>query len=241
MTATAIFEKLIDVRILEKKVPNWEKKISIALEIFIGVSGVYQTFLGDTTNGLLILVCFGLIVFPKFFTRNKIKQIPIEIEIFLFLMVLLQYVLGGVHDLYNKIPYYDKLVHFMLPLFVGTIGFLIAYTMYATNRLKASGLSIVIIVSLLSLGVGALWEIFEYSSDTFIYPFVKNWHHFQGNAQQSANADTMTDLIDDFLGGIFGSVLGLMFIRHTNKNGRLGEFVQELESDIFNEKKNYKK
>lgn len=220
---------------IERKVPKWEKRLAIGLEIFIAWSGVYQTFFGDTVNGSLILVCLALIVFPKFFTRNLVKRIPIEIEILLFIMVLFQYILGGVHDFYNRIPYYDKLVHFMLPCFVGLIGFLIAYTMYATGRLKASGLTIVILVALLSLGVGALWEIFEYSSDAFIYPFMSNWHHFQGNAQQSANADTMTDLIDDFIGGIAGGVLGLWFMKNGrfSKSSRVEELTHELASDVF--------
>lgn len=217
----------------EEKVPHWEKRLSLILEIIIGFSGVYQLFFAQTAAGILILFCLAMIVLPGLFTKNLIRHIPIEIEILLFIMIILQYILGGVHDFYTKIPYYDKLVHFMLPFFIGLIGFLIAYTMYATGRLKASATSTVIFIALISLGIGALWEIFEYLSDVLIYP-VFPYHHFQGNLQQVANVDTMTDLIDDLAGGIFGALLGLVFIRKNARNsGRLREFVDELSMDIF--------
>lgn len=222
---------------LENKVPSWEKKLSFILEVIIGLSGIYQLFFAQTAAGILILACLAIIILPGIFTKNLIRHIPIEIEILLFIMIILQYILGGVHDFYTVIPYYDKLVHFMLPFFVGVIGFLIAYTMFATGRLKASALSTVIIIALISLGIGALWEIFEYLSDTLIFPLVP-YHHFQGNLQQVANVDTMTDLIDDLAGGLFGAILGLIFIRRNSKrNGRLTEFVEELSADIFKDGK----
>lgn len=220
---------------LEERVPHWEKKLSIVLEVLIGFSGVYQILFGATAIGILILVTLLVIVLPSIFTKNLIRQIPIEIELLLFVMIILQFILGGVHDFYTKIPYYDKLVHFMLPFLVGLIGFMIAYTMYATGRLKTGATTTVLIIALLALGVGALWEIFEYMSDVLLYPNIPNWHHFQGNLQQVANNDTMTDLIDDLLGGIFGALLGMYYFQKSAEHNsrRLPEFINELSKGIF--------
>lgn len=218
---------------MEKTVPKWEKRLRIVLEIVMLYVGVFQIVFGSIPTGVFILLCLIFILFPRYITRNKVTHLPIEIEILLFLMVVLQYILGGIHEFYTRIPYYDKLVHFMLPMFTGIIGFLVAYTMYATGRLRASLLSMVIIIALFSLAVGAIWEIIEYLSDVLIYPYMDNWHHFQGNAQQTANTDTMTDLIDDFLGGIFGALLGVIFIHRNGKNGRVAELTKNLESQLF--------
>lgn len=218
---------------MEKAVPVWEKRLRLVLEAVILYVGAFQIIFGSITTGVFILLCLTLILFPRYITRNKVKHVPIEIEILLFLMVVLQYILGGIHEFYTRIPYYDKLVHFMLPMFTGIIGFLVVYTMFATGRLKASLLSMVLIIALFSLAVGAIWEIVEYLSDVLIYPYVDSWHHFQGNAQQTANTDTMTDLIDDFLGGIFGAVLGVVFIHRNGKSGRLKEITHDLEKELF--------
>lgn len=215
-------------------IPKWEKRLALGLELFIGISGVIQILLGNIQSGVLILIALGFIVFPKFFTHHLVKRIPIEIEIVLFVMVLLQYILGGSLNFYERIPYYDKLVHFMLPMFTGLIGFLIAYTMYALGRLKATGVSIIIVVALISLGIGALWEIIEYLNDILIYPW-NPWHHFQGNAQQDANTDTMTDLIDDLLGGIAGGFLGYYFMEKSGfkRSVRAAELTKELKDGLF--------
>src|SRR4051812_4590086 len=115
-------------------VPQWEKNLIIILGVLILLSGIYQTLFGETEIGILTLLCFAIITVPGFFTRNFIKRFPIEIEIILFIMVFLQFILGEARDFYTDIPYYDKIVHYMIPMFLGLIGFLIFYTLHVTGK-----------------------------------------------------------------------------------------------------------
>ena len=143
------------------------------LEILILVSGIYQTFFGETIIGLMTLFVLALIVVPGFFTRGKITQLPIEIEIMLFVMVLLQFVIGEARDFYTNVPYYDKFVHYMLPMFLGLMGLIVVYTMYMVGKLKASLTVMALLVIFVAMGIGALWEIFEYLSDEILYPRIE--------------------------------------------------------------------
>jgi uncharacterized membrane protein YjdF len=208
---------------------DWEKKLVFIFGLLILLSGLYQTFLGERSIGLLTLLCFIAIIAPGYFTKNYIKKFPIEIEILLFIMVFLQFVVGETRDLYTSIPYYDKIVHYMLPMFLGILGFLIFYTMYITGKLKTSKKVMMFIVIFITIGIGGTWEIIEYTSDLFLVGKVSSIHHAQGNQQQDPLTDTMTDLIFDSLGAIFGSFLGLFVMRKNyGKNGRLTTLIDEV-------------
>lgn len=222
---------------LVSHIPAWEKRLSWILESVILLAGMYQIFFGIPILGLFILISFFLILFPRFFTRNYITKFPLEIEILLFVMVILQFILGETLGFYTHVPLYDKFVHYMLPFFVGFVAFLIFYTMHETGRVKCgTGIAILFII-LITLGIGALWEIIEYYNDTFIFP-MNQWHHFQGNALEGALPDTMHDLIVDLIGGIFGSLLGLWFLEKSRfkKNKRIDELTQEVVADLFENK-----
>lgn len=219
-------------------IPMWEKILAYILEAIILVTAVVQIVFHNWTVGVLTLIALVIILFPKIFTRRLIIRIPLEVEILLFLMIILQLVIGESMGFYSNVPYYDKLVHYMLPFFVGVVAFLIYYTMYQTGRIKTSTGAAVLIIILITLGVGALWEIIEYFSDIFIYPHVPGWHHFQGNLVEDPWRDTMNDLVTDFLGGIFGSILCLWFLEKSRfkKGKRIHELTSELANDIFDKK-----
>lgn len=214
-------------------VPEWERKLAIVLGLIIFLSGVYQTLFAETTIGILTLIAFVVITVPGFFTKDRIKKFPIEVEILLFFMVILQLVIGEARDFYTDFPYYDKIVHYMIPMFLGVIGFLIFYTLYATERLRTSVAAMMFIIVLMTMGLGSAWEILEYLSDVLILPYVPGWHQFQGSPEMNALNDTMIDLITDTFGAIFGAFLGLWIIGRNNKKGNriealIGEVSQVL-------------
>jgi hypothetical protein len=208
------------------------KRIAWLLRVLILASGLQQTFFGETDIGIITLICLAGISAPAFFTRGLVSFFPIEVEIVLFVMVIIQYVLGEARDLYTTVPYYDKFVHAMLPGMVGFLGFLLAYSMVATGTLIARTAGIVALIVLMSLGVGAVEEIAEYSSDMLLYPRIPGWHHFQGNAQEDPWHDTMNDLIADVVGAGFGAWLGVWLIRRaaSAQSQRLPELVDELQT-----------
>lgn len=213
-----------------KYIAGWKIKVEWFLRFIILSSGIFQTFFGETAIGMLTIIALIILTLPSFFTRGKIKSIPIEIEILLFIMVLVQFIIGEARDFYENVPYYDKFVHYLLPMFIGIIGFLLTYTLYYSGNLKISIRAMIFVVILLTIGIGAVWEIFEYTSDELIAPRIEWWHHFQGSMTEDPLHDTMNDLIADTLGAIMGAILCAFFIGREAKkeNKRLPELLSEL-------------
>ena len=214
----------------EKHTKKWQKVLSVIFKAIILSSGVYQVFWGEMTIGILILVSFFLIVAPYIITFGKVKKIPMEIELILFFMVVLQFVVGEARDYYSEAPYFDKLVHYMFPAFIAFISFIIIYTMQGLGYLKANLATTMFLIVVFALGIGAFWEILEYSSDQIMLPRVEDWHQFQGSLVEDPHHDTMNDLIADFIGGLTGAVVGAFYISHKQKHDklRLDEMTDEL-------------
>jgi hypothetical protein len=206
------------------------EKISLVLRGLALLAGIFQLIFGEKGIGLFIIISVAAITVPQVITKNRIKSLPIEFELIFIIMVWLQLIVGETLDFYNNVPYYDKFIHFSLPLFVGLISFILAYTLTQTGSLYISTVPLMIVIIFFTLGIGALWEIIEYTSDTFINPILPNLSQLQGSVVESAHDDTMKDLVLDFLGGIFGALLGLRYIRTKNKfmKPRAKEMIKEI-------------
>lgn len=206
----------------------------IVLRIAAILAGIFQVVSGDLVMGVFIFLATGALMAPALFTRNKIRTMPLTIEIIFFMMILLQFVIGETLNLYRVVPYYDKLVHFSLPLMVGLISFIIAYTLHQTGNLRMSTGPLMVIIVLMTLGIGAIWEIIEYLTDVFLNPMFDSLGALQGNFTEPAIVDTMNDLILDVVGGIFGAILGWRYISYSEsrKSKRLSNIVEELSSNF---------
>jgi hypothetical protein len=199
-----------------------------ALRAIVLATGIFQLIFGEHLMGVLILVSVLAISLPRVVTRGRVRALPLEFELILFIMVMLQFVVGETLNFYDFVPYYDKLVHFSLPFFLGYITALLAYTMYVTGNLRAKVAPAFVIIILVTLGIGALWEIVEYASDVFLGTYL------QGSLTANPLVDTMNDLIVDTLGGIFGALLALRFIRSEagDKSSRLTSLTGEIADDF---------
>ncbi len=211
------------------------------LRIFTFLFGIYQIFFGEMLIGIMIVLCVIFLVAPSIFTRGRITDIPLEIEFFLFIMVVFQYVIGETQGFYRNIVHYDDVIHFFFPFLISVIGFTIAYTLYFSRKLKLSIGTMIFLVIVVTLGIGAFWEIIEYGNDILLVPHLKNWHRFQGSSAAVANSDTMSDLVADLLGGICGAVIASRYIIEAKYNKRLNELFREIMRDFFKKRRRVKK
>lgn len=199
----------------------------IFILIFGGVNGAERIF------GLFILIALVIINAPAFFTANKIRAIPIEIEILLLFMVLFELVGGDALGLYVKLPHYDNFMHFMLPLYVALIGMMLVYTAYFFGRLKASLSVMAGIIVLLTIGLGGVLEMGEYTYDKYLSqgPLgdITGNTQMQGSPTQDPLDDTMNDLFTDTAGAIVGALIGILLIRRSEKDGGHWQVADEIE------------
>lgn len=211
------------------QVLSWEIWLSQILRLLLLVSGIYQLIWGQHAYGLLILLVLALFVIPPMFVRKRIQHVPIELEIIVFLIVFFQYAIGEGSGLYDTVPYFDKVIHTFFPALMGLAGALIVYSLYYTEQLKITTKAAFIVIVLIALGIGAFWEIIEYTSDLILPQYVANYSPLQGNLVEDAHHDTMNDLIADTIGAVIGAIVGVVLIRRAQRgeSGRLAKMSIE--------------
>lgn len=218
---------------------SFQRNLIRIMRLFLLIAGIFITVFGGINGaerifGILILVALAIINVPAFITRNRIRALPIEIEIILLAMVLFELVGGDALGLYVKIPHYDNFMHFMLPLYISLIGMMIIYTMYYYGRLKASINDMAILIIVITIGLGGILEMGEYTYDKYLSqgPIGKITGNtqMQGSPTQNSLDDTMNDLFTDTAGGIFGALLGVLLIRRAEKKDGYWKVADEIEN-----------
>ena len=198
------------------------------MRIFLLIFGIYIVVTGGANGterifGWLILVALVIINAPSFFTRGRIRALPVEIELLLLAMVIFELVGGDALGLYVKLPYYDNFMHIMLPLYIALIGMMVVYTMYYYGKLKASFATMAFIIIIMTIGFGAVLEMGEYTYDKYLSngPIgqITGNTQMQGSPTQSPLDDTMNDFFMDTIGGIIGAGIGILLIRRNERNG----------------------
>lgn len=221
-----------------KEASPLQRNLLRIMRAFLLIAGIYILIFGGANGaerifGLLILISLAIINAPAFFTKGYIRAIPVEIELLLLAMVLFELVGGDALGLYVKLPHYDNFMHFMLPLYVALIGMMLLYTMYFYGRLKASLTVMAVLIILVTMGLGGLLEIGEYTYDKYLSqgPLgdITGNTQMQGSPTQNPLEDTMNDLITDLLGAIVGALIGVLLIRRAEKRGEHWGVADEIE------------
>lgn len=221
----------------KEKMSPLQRNLLMVLRIFLLIAGIYILIFGGANGaerifGLLILIALAIINAPAFFTKGKIRALPVEIEVLLLLMVLFELVGGDALGLYVKLPHYDNFMHFMLPLYIALIGMMVVYTMYFYGKLKASYTAMAVLIVLVTIGFGGILEMGEYTYDKYLSkgPLgqITGNTQMQGSPTQNAIDDTMNDLFTDTAGGIVGAAIGVLLIRRNEKKGEHWKVADEV-------------
>lgn len=219
-----------------------QRNLLRALRIFLLIAGIYILIFGGANGaerifGILILIALAIINAPSFFTKGRIRALPVEIELLLLLMVLFELVGGDALGLYVKLPHYDNFMHFMLPLYIALIGMMVIYTMYFYGKLKASYTAMAVLIVLVTIGFGGILEMGEYTYDKYLSkgPLgqITGNTQMQGSPTQDPLNDTMNDLFTDTAGGIVGAAIGVWLIRRNEKKGGHWKVADEV-GEIIN-------
>jgi hypothetical protein len=109
---------------------------------------------------------------------------------------------GDALGLYDAFASYDTVVHFLVPFAVSPIVYLLLARADVLPDLKHDTserhhyVGVFVVTLALGLAIGALWEVFEYTSD-----------HGLGSKLQHGETDTITDLVADSCGAAAGACL----------------------------------
>ncbi|MCG2718729.1 MAG: hypothetical protein L6408_07850 [Nanoarchaeota archaeon] len=140
---------------------------------------------------------------PAIIERNYKIDLPIEFELAIVLFIYSTLFLGEVHGYYTKFWWWDTVLHGSSSMALGFIGFIIIYSLYRWNKIKAKPYLIAIFSFSFAVAIGTVWEIFEFGMDSL----------FGMTMQKSGLVDTMWDLIIDSGGALITSTLGYLYIK----------------------------
>lgn len=144
--------------------------------------------------------------------------LPVEFHFTVASFLFLSIFVGTIMRLYHYLHGWDWVIHGASGIVLGFFGFMILYTLYIQKRLDMSFKLMAMFAFCVGLAGGALWEIGEFTSDTFIGT------HAQFNA-----TDTMMDLVTDALGSLVVSLVGYYYLKHPGA-GPLRRFIMSFES-----------
>lgn len=190
----------------------WEIKAAWILRSLIFITVIWHFYHGAWLYSLLCLLALILVLVPTLLARSNKVNIPVEIELVALWWLVADMTFGRLMGLYQSSLWYDKVIHLGNSGLFGIIAFLAIYTLKMIGQLQTGYFINLCAIFLLTLGLGAFWEILEYITDLIFQQGA------QGSPLLSPLNDTMWDLILDGLGGIVGGVLGSWYMKCSSRS-----------------------
>jgi hypothetical protein len=197
----------------EALVHRW---LTLSLQTLLAVGIVAAVFerqwLAAFATGLILLVT----LLPLLLGKKLDVFIPPELEGLAVLFVFASLFLGEVRGYYVRFWWWDLVLHTASGLLLGILGFLLVYVL---NEKPDLGIDmkpgfVALFAFMFSLGIGALWEIFEFWMDSTF-----------GTFMQKSLSDTMFDLIVDALGALAISVFGYVYLKTSEVDSFLERWI----------------
>lgn len=174
------------------------KKINNFIIVVISVVS-YMFALYNLKNRLFVrflisIAILPVLLIPKIFRKLKIN-ISNNLEFMYLIFILFAYFLGSIVNLYDKISYYDTIMHTLSGVFEAYIAI---YIINKSNNKLQDIIFILGFVSLISLG----WEIFEFTSSNLL-----------GTDPQKVELTGVTDTMKDLIVALLGGIVTILFYR----------------------------
>src|SRR5690554_1422832 len=199
------------------------QRITITLQLILLAEAIFallgQRWFTAFLTSMIIVVTF----LPVLFERRFRIYIPPELQLAAIGFVFASLFLGEIYDYYTRFWWWDMALHTISGFLLGILGFLLVHIMNETQEIQIHMKPgfVAFFAFLFALGVGALWEIFEFAMDSI----------FGMNMQKpmlgdpSGLTDTMWDLIVDAVGALVISFLGWRYLKKPGRQSFLERWI----------------
>lgn len=136
---------------------------------------------------------------------------PKRLQLIITSFIFAAQILGEIGDFYEKIPWWDTMLHTISGVILGLAGFLFVYLLNekGNKNVNLSPKFVIIFAFCLALTMGVFWEFFEFGADRLLG---YNMQKFRMPGQDGL-VDTMCDLIVDTVGAIVACIGGYIYIK----------------------------
>jgi hypothetical protein len=150
------------------------------------------------------VIAIILSLIPMILKRRSHISLPWIVD-FLITLALYLHMGGVVFHWYNIYPDWDVMMHIFGTAVVALLGFMLVFTLYYTGKIHLSILMMGFFTFIFAIGIGGLWELMEFASDTFL----------RTNSQLGSLFDTDMDLFWDMIAGLIVAGLGMLYVKYT--------------------------
>lgn len=195
----------------EKRKKNINMVLSNIIRALLVIFLIINFFTGDHSQDFLIVVTFALTYYPSILEKRFGVYLPKRLQIVITLFIFAAQVLGELGDFYEKIPWWDTMLHTISGVVLGLVGFLFVYLLNEKGNVNVnlSPKFVIIFAFCLALTMGVFWEFFEFGADRILG---YNMQKFRMPGQDGL-VDTMCDLIVDTVGAIVACIGGYIYIK----------------------------
>jgi len=163
----------------------------------------------DWPLAVMATIAVAVSLLPAILQRNYRIVFPWFLEFLLVLQLHLHTFWGVWLRYYDSHGFWDKLLHLKGTMLVSLVGFLAAYAIHLSGRVRLTGPILGLFTVIFGNALGAWWEIVEFLVDKIL----------QKNTQYGLD-NTMIDLINNLFGSIIAAGLAWVYLKVTPREER---------------------
>ena len=190
----------------------------LVVEVMIAV-WEHQWLTAVITIGIVVLT-----LVPFFLEKFLRVYIPPEFVLLAIAFVFASLFLGEIRGYYTRFWWWDILLHSGSGFLLGIIGFLLVHLLNETEEIGVHMRPgfVAFFAFMFAVGIGALWEIFEFSMDSLFNLDMQK----EMLGDPSGLTDTMWDLIVDTLGALVIAILGYGYVKTAKNESFLERWIK---------------
>jgi hypothetical protein len=130
---------------------------------------VLRIFARDYESALICLLTLTLFTMPSVLERRLKINLPDALEIVILLFIFAAEILGEIQEFYVLVPHWDTVLHTINGFLFAAIGFCMVNLLNndPNTAMDLSPFYVAVAAFCFSMTIGVLWEIFEWSMDSF--------------------------------------------------------------------------
>ncbi len=197
----------MDIQISEAHRNRITLSLYWGIRVLLGIAAAFFLWRIDVASAGSTILILLITLIPALLKKRYRFYIPFALDLALTAFVFATLFLGEVARFYDRLPFWDKFLHFQSGFLLGSTGYVLIYILNKQRRMRLtlSPVFISLFAVSFSIAIGALWEIVEFTIDSIAGAPIA----------QHGLSDTMWDLIADTVGSILFSVLGYFWMyRH---------------------------
>ena len=195
----------------EQKVHTLHRRIIGILFILLVAEWGLLLFRQSWLSLFLVTCILGTLFAPVIFRKSMDMEIPAELHIIAVIFVFCAFYLGEIQDFYNKLWWWDMVLHTSAGLLMGILGFILVYVLNESKRahLNMTPGFIAFFAFTFGVTIGSIWEIFEFSMDQLMGANMQK----PMLGDPSGLTDTMWDIIVNAIGAFTISFIGFGYLK----------------------------